>query len=253
MYWQLINETIDTILEKDPAARSRLEVILCYPGFHAMTAYRLSHKLYEKRRYTLARVVSQLARMLTGIEIHPGATIGRRFVIDHGMGVVIGETTIIGDDCFIYQGVTLGAGVAAREGSGSRGSKRHPTLGNDVVVGSGAEIQGDIKVGNNVRVASGSIVLKDVPDNSIVVGVPGRVLYKDGKRVDDKALPDPEAEAIKRLKERIDALEKQFDRFGRTDEMALDEELTEEKSSSASDDNGDDSDPVDVFLQGAGI
>ncbi|MDZ4834786.1 MAG: serine O-acetyltransferase [Candidatus Melainabacteria bacterium] len=251
MDWSLISETAETILEKDPAARSMLEVYLCYPGFHAITIYRFAHVLYGQEQYTLARCLSQFARMVTGVEIHPGATIGRRFVIDHGMGVVIGETTTIGDDCFLYQGVTLGAGAEAREGEATRGKKRHPTLCNDVIVGSGAEIQGDIKVGNNVRVASGSIVLKDVPDNSIVVGVPGRIIYKDGKRVDNKN-PDPEAEAIKRLKERIDTLEANLAKVmsaAHVDKVAPNQGSSEEITG----EDSDESDPVDVFLQGAGI
>ncbi len=249
--WSLIQETAETILEKDPAARSMLEVYLCYPGFHAVTMYRVANVFYKQEQFTLARCISQFARMITGIEIHPGATIGRRFVIDHGMGVVIGETTVIGDDCFLYQGVTLGAGAEARQGEQTRGRKRHPTLKNEVIVGSGAEIQGDIVVGNNVRVASGSIVLKDVPDNSIVVGVPGRIIYKDGKRVDDKT-PDPEAEAIKRLKQRIDSLEKSLNSLKEASPLSnqtAQADLGDENKG----DNDDDSDPVDVFLQGAGI
>jgi len=246
MQWQFIDETIEAILEKDPAARNRLEVVLCYPGFHAIVAHRIANELWRAGHTTAARFVSHVARVLTGIEIHPGATIGRRFIIDHGMGVVIGETTVIGDDCFIYQGVTLGAGVEARQGEKTRGQKRHPTLGNNVVVGSGAEIQGALRVGDNVRVASGSIVLKDVPDNSIVVGVPGRVLYRDGKRVDDeKVTPDPEAEAIKRLKERIESLERQVQSLLAGGAGAVSEERAET--------NAQGSDPVDVFLQGAGI
>lgn len=253
MDWHLIDETIEAILEKDPAARSRLEVILCYPGFHAMVLYRIAHDLWLKGHHTPGRFVSHLARILTGIEIHPGATIGKRFVIDHGMGVVIGETTVIGDDCFIYQGVTLGAGVEARQGEKTRGVKRHPTLGNNVVVGSGAEIQGNVKVGNNVRVASGSIVLKDVPDNSIVVGVPGRVLYRDGKRVDEeKIVPDPEAEAIKRLKERIDTLENQVAKLHGSPAPNESEAATS-LAGEGQERDSDGSDPVDVFLQGAGI
>ncbi|MBX9669777.1 MAG: serine O-acetyltransferase [Candidatus Obscuribacterales bacterium] len=252
MDWTLINETADTILEKDPAARSKLEVYLCYPGFHAVALYRFANILYKQEQYTLARCLSQFARFLTGIEIHPGASIGRRFVIDHGMGVVIGETTVIGDDCFLYQGVTLGAGAEARQGEETRGTKRHPTLGNGVVVGSGAEIQGDISVGSNVRVASGSIVLKDVPDNSIVVGVPGRILYRDGKRVDNTT-PDPEAEAIKRLKQRIDALEATLSRLMKASSLDTSLSSAEETAARGSGLPADGSDPVDVFLQGAGI
>ncbi|HMO21297.1 MAG TPA: serine O-acetyltransferase, partial [Candidatus Melainabacteria bacterium] len=163
MFSDYLEEIITTIMELDPAARSRFEVILCYPGFHALVFHRFSNKLWKSKRLTLARFVSHLGRMLTGIEIHPGATLGRRFVIDHGMGVVIGETAVVGDDCFIYQGVTLGAGPEAREGEKPRGVTRHPPLGNGVVVGSGAVIQGDILIEDNARVASGSIVLKNVP------------------------------------------------------------------------------------------
>src|SRR5580700_4736036 len=200
MLFSRIQENIQTILDKDPAARTRLEVILCYPGFHAITVHRYAHWLWRRKLYTAARFLSHVSRVLTGIEIHPGATIGRRVFIDHGMGVVIGETTIIGDDCVIYQGVTLGAGAAARMGPLTRSKKRHPTLGVGVVVGSGAEIQGDITVGDNARVASRSIVLKDVPANSVVVGVPGRVILRDGQKVKhDVPDPDIEAEAIKSL------------------------------------------------------
>lgn len=239
----------------DPAARSRLEVFLCYPGFHAMAVYRLANIVWLKGHYTLARFISHLGRFFTGIEIHPGATIGKRFVIDHGMGVVIGETAIIGDDCFLYQGVTLGAGAEAREGEKARGVKRHPTLGNGVVVGSGAEIQGDITVGDMVRIASGSILLKDVPANSIVVGVPGRVIYRDGQRVPGK-VPDIEAEAIKSLKNKLTLLEQQVKVLSK--DLQVDTQANLELDSvcsdaCADDDDDDGSDPVDVFLQGAGI
>lgn len=248
MFSDYLEEIISTIMELDPAARSRFEVVLCYPGFHAVVFHRLSNKLWKSKRLTLARFVSHLGRMLTGIEIHPGATLGRRFVIDHGMGVVIGETAVVGDDCFIYQGVTLGAGPEAREGEKTRGVKRHPTLGNGVVVGSGAVIQGDITIEDNARVASGSIVLKNVPANSIVVGVPGRVIYRDGKKVDN-SIPDIEAEAIKRLKNRLDSLEKKLSSMPNfcEDDDKSDAENPEDGGST------DNSDPVDVFLQGAGI
>ncbi len=248
-------ENIDNILEKDPAARSRLEVILCYPGFHALVAHKLSNFLWRRGLTTPARCVSQAARVLTGIEIHPGATVGRRVFIDHGMGVVVGETTIIGDDVVIYQGVTLGAGAAARMGSASRGKKRHPTLGNGVVVGSGAEIQGDIVVGDNVRVASGSIVLKDVPPNSVVVGVPGRVIYRDGVKVTSESVPDIEAEAIKSLKRRLEKLEHMLaaspDLNKESFEVPTDDFSTGDLKDMDVVDDG--ADPVDVFLHGAGI
>lgn len=258
-----IDESIDTILEKDPAARSRLEVVLCYPGFHAITLHRLAHSLWKEEWYTLARFVSHVSRVITGIEIHPGATIGKRFFIDHGMGVVIGETTVIGDDVVLYQGVTLGAGAAARQGALTRGKKRHPTLGDGVIVGSGAEIQGDITVGENVRVASGSIVLKDVPANSVVVGVPGRVIYRDGQKVPQEETPDIEAEAIKCLQGQIKALEQQMEAIKSAIRKPCNDDAkagTDGQKPGADEENqgsaqkpGDGSDPVDVFLQGAGI
>src|SRR6516165_10265317 len=178
------DELIETILAKDPAARSRLEVILCYPGFHAVVMHSIAHWLWLKNWHVTARFLSHIARMYTGIEIHPGATLGRRVFIDHGMGVVIGETAIVGDDVVLYQGVTLGTGLAARQGAATRGKKRHPTLGKGVVVGSGAEVQGDVRIGDCARIASGSIVLKDVPANSVVVGIPGRIIYQDGQKVE---------------------------------------------------------------------
>ncbi len=205
----LIKEDIQTALKTDPAARNVLEVILCYPGFHAVTIHRLAHWLWKYKFLLLGRLVSHINRFLTGIEIHPGATLGRRLFIDHGMGVVIGETTIVGDDVVLYQGVTLGGGAAARQGEQTRNTKRHPTLGNNVVVGSGAEIQGDIKIGNNVMVASGSIVLNDIPEHSVVVGVPGRVIYHQGKKV---KLPDPKdlPDTMQNLKQQVLKLEKQL-------------------------------------------
>ncbi len=255
-----IDESIDTILEKDPAARSRLEVVLCYPGFHAVTLHRLAHSLWKEEWYTVARFVSHVSRVLTGIEIHPGATIGKRFFIDHGMGVVIGETTVIGDDVVLYQGVTLGAGAAARQGALTRGKKRHPTLGNGVIVGSGAEIQGDITVGENVRVASGSIVLKDVPANSVVVGVPGRVIYRDGQKVPQEETPDIEAEAIKCLQGQIKSLEQQMESMKSAIRNIANKEPRDVRKPDGDEEVQDDvqkpsdgSDPVDVFLQGAGI
>lgn len=236
-----LTEDIQNILAKDPAARSELEILLCYPGVHAILIYKLSHKLYQEEWFTAARMLSQLGRWLTGIEIHPGATIGSRVLIDHGMGVVIGETAEVGDDCVLYQGVTLGAGSDARGGADTRGKKRHPTLGKGVIVGSGAEIQGPVTVGDNVRVASGSIVLRDVPSDSVVVGVPGRVIYREGRRVDEK-VPDIEAEALKSMKMKMEELERRLDQFCGTS-----------SSQTQSDRNGDDEDPVDVFLHGAGI
>ncbi len=161
-----IREQIETIFREDPAAKSILEIVLCYPGFHAVLMHRLAHRLYEAQIPILPRFLSQISRFLTGIEIHPGATIGRRFFIDHGMGVVIGETTEIGDDVLIYQGVTLG-------GTGNEQGKRHPTIGNNVVIGTGAKVLGSIRIGNNVKIGAGSVVVHPVPDNSTVVGIPG--------------------------------------------------------------------------------
>jgi serine O-acetyltransferase len=180
----MLSELIDTILKQDPAARSRLEVILCYPGFHAVALHIPAHKLWLAGHHLLARCLSHFSRFITGIEIHPGASIGRRVFIDHGMGVVIGETAVVGDDVVLYQGVTLGTGAQGRMGLEKRGIKRHPTVGNGVVIGSGAEVQGDLVVGANSRIASGSIVLADVPANSVVIGVPGRVAYRDGQKVE---------------------------------------------------------------------
>ena len=167
--FRAIKEQIDTIFREDPAAKRVLEIVLCYPGFHAILLHRLAHKLYGWGVPLAPRVISQTGRFLTGIEIHPGANIGRRFFIDHGMGVVIGETTEIGDDVLLYQGVTLG-------GTGNEKGKRHPTLGNRVVVGSGDKVLGNIKIGDNVKIGAGSVVVRAVPNNSTVVGIPGRVV-----------------------------------------------------------------------------
>jgi len=201
--FRAIREQIDTIFREDPAARSALEIVLCYPGFHAILMHRLAHKLYRVRLRLPARIISQLSRLLTGIEIHPGASIGRRFFIDHGMGVVIGETSEIGDDVLIYQGVTLG-------GTGHEKGKRHPTLGNNVVVGTGAKVLGSIRIGNNVKIGAGSVVIRPVPDDSTVVGVPGRVVRSQGKAADPLEhgqLPDPEGQAIEDLRRRVEELE----------------------------------------------
>lgn len=263
-----LKEEVENILMKDPAARSRAEVFLCYPGFHAILIYRIAHQLWEtKNKFwrVVARSVSQFGRFLTGIEIHPGAKIGNRLFIDHGLGVVIGETAEIGDDCVLYQGVTLGAQAAARMGAMSRDTKRHPTLGNSVVVGSGAQILGGFVVGSNVQVASGSILLKEVPDDCIVVGVPGRVIFREGVRVSDP-VPDIEAEAIKCLRDKLAKLEKQVER---NQSMPLFEPtLTGVKRPSSGNLVHDgnvvhlghgpsavnaSSDAVDIFLHGAGI
>ncbi len=198
-----IREQIDTVFKRDPAARSVLEIVLCYPGFHAVLIHRFSHGIYKRGWFTLARVFSQFARAATGIEIHPGATIGRRFFIDHGMGIVIGETSEIGNDVLMYQNVTLG-------GTGKEAGKRHPTIGNDVVIGTGAKILGNIKVGDHVKVGAGSVVVRPVPDHSTVVGVPGRVVGDANADLDALAhgtLPDPEGQAIDELTKRVAELE----------------------------------------------
>lgn len=203
-----IKRDLDVVLERDPAARSRLEVFLCYPGFHALLWHRLAHWLYKRGWLVLARIVSQINRTLTQIEIHPGAEIGQGFFIDHGAGVVIGETTIIGDNVTLYQGVTLG-------GTGKEKGKRHPTVGNNVVVSTGAKILGSITIGDNAKIGAGSVVLKDIPPNCTVVGVPGRVVVMNGTRIrpDEEVdlnhhlLPDPIAEAMQALQDRIALLE----------------------------------------------
>ena len=201
--WNSIREQIDVIFREDPAATSILEVLICYPGLHAILLHRLAHKLYQWRLRLLARMVSQVARAFTGIEIHPGATIGRRFFIDHGMGVVIGETTVIGNDVILYQGVTLG-------GTGKERGKRHPTLGNRVVVGTGAKVLGNISLGTNVKIGAGSVVVHSVPDDSTVVGIPGRVVRTRGQIADDLehgALPDPQGQDLENMQQRIDQME----------------------------------------------
>jgi serine O-acetyltransferase len=199
-----IREQINTIFREDPAAKSPLEVIFCYPGFHAVLLHRLAHRLYRAGLNCPARMISQLSRQLTGIEIHPGATIGRRFFIDHGMGVVIGETAEIGDDVLLYQGVTLG-------GTGKEKGKRHPTIGNHVVIGAGAKVLGNIRIGDHVKIGAGSVVIHPVPDHSTVVGVPGRVVRMRGVEKDEELehskLPDPEGQAIEDLARRLEELE----------------------------------------------
>lgn len=175
-----IREDIKTVLERDPAARTFLEVLLCYPGLHAIWAHRLNHRLWNAGLTTLARFGSHLARFLTGIEIHPAAQIGKRFFIDHGLGVVIGETAVIGDNVMLYQQVTIG-------GTGKRKGKRHPTLANGVVVGAGAKVLGNVTVGARSQVGAGSVVVKDVPPDCTVVGIPGRVIIQEGRRLTTEA------------------------------------------------------------------
>ncbi|NEP10132.1 MAG: serine O-acetyltransferase [Symploca sp. SIO2C1] len=194
------------IFERDPAARNWLEVLFCYPGLQALLSHRFCHWLHILGVPLIPRLLSQFSRFLTGIEIHPGATIGKGVFIDHGMGVVIGETTIIGDYCLIYQGVTLG-------GTGKESGKRHPTLGENAVIGAGAKVLGNIQIGNNVRIGAGSVVLRDVPSDCTVVGIPGRIIYRSGVRVnplEHGRLPDSEANVIRTLVDRIESLEQQL-------------------------------------------
>jgi serine O-acetyltransferase len=209
-YFRLMREDIAAVLERDPAARSTLEIVLLYSGLHALWWYRIHHWMWKRGWLFFARALSQFARALTGVEIHPGATIGRRFFIDHGMGVVIGETAEVGDDVTLYQDVTLGGTTLNR-------GKRHPTIGNGVVVGGGAKILGNISIGDNCRIGAGSVVLRDVPPDSTVVGVPGHIIFRNGKRVvitDPKQINDPLSEAlaavateVKILREKVSQLE----------------------------------------------
>lgn len=204
-----LGETLRAYQARDPAARSRLEIFLLYPGVHALIYHRLAHFLYRHRLFFLARLVSQWSRCWTGIEIHPGAQIGRRLVIDHGMGIVIGETAVIGDDCLLYQGVTLG-------GTGKDQGKRHPTLGNNVLVGSGARVLGPFTVGDNARIAAGAVVLREVPPGCTAVGVPARIVRVQGKPVyyaddvDQIHMEDPVVREMNALTQRIQALEEQL-------------------------------------------
>ena len=209
-----LRRDIRTVLERDPAARSAVEVLLCYPGVHALALHRIAHRLWHAGLTTLARAVSHAGRFLTGIEIHPAARVGPGLFIDHGMGVVIGETAEIGENVTLLQGVTLG-------GTSLRREKRHPTLGNNVVVGAGAKIIGAFTIGDNSRIGAGSVVVREVPPNSVVVGVPGRVTYKDGQRVGDidlnqTDLPDPVTKALEQMVERIRTLEAELESLRKT-------------------------------------
>jgi serine O-acetyltransferase len=204
--WKTIKSDISAVCDNDPAARSWFEVIFTYSGLHAIWSHRIAHWFFKHRLYTVARILSQTSRFFTGIEIHPGATIGNRFFIDHGMGVVIGETCEIGDDVVLYQGVTLG-------GTGKEKGKRHPTIGNNVVIGSGAKILGSFTVGDNSRIGSNAVVLQAVPINSTVVGMQARIIKRDGVRLDrlDHAnLPDPVLEIFRNLQRQIDELNVQL-------------------------------------------
>ena len=202
-FFRDVREDIRTVVEKDPAARNGLEVLLCYPGVWALIFHKPAHFLHVHGFKLLARIISQLARWLTGVEIHPGATIGRRCFIDHGMGIIIGETTEIGDDCVLYQGVTLG-------GTGKDSGKRHPTLGDRVMVSSGAKVLGPFKVGNDVKIGSGAVVLKEVPDGCTVVGIPGKIVrwpQAMKEQMDQVDLPDPVETELEQLRSRVRELE----------------------------------------------
>ena len=230
-----IIEDVRSVFARDPAARNVFEVLTCYSGVQAVLFYRLTHFLWRYRLYWLARFISTIARWVTGVEIHPGAVIGRRFFIDHGMGVVIGETSEVGDNVFVYQGVTLG-GLATKKG------KRHPTISNDVVIGAGAKILGPIKIGCNTKIGSGSVVLQNVPEYSTVIGVPGRVVFSgiSSDLEDDdetESFPDPVARAIECMLDRLPEMEKEIRQLketlkenGITDSSSIDETARKKSS-----------------------
>lgn len=212
-----ITKDIRVVFERDPAARSVLEIIFCYPGFQAIIIHRIAHFFYNRKCYFIARLISHFSRFITGIELHPGAKIGEGFFIDHGSGIVIGETAEIGNNVTIYQGVTLG-------GTGKEKGKRHPTIGNNVTISAGAKVLGSFTVGDNVKIGGGSVVLKSVPPNCTVVGVPGRIVVRDGMKIEgDKVeidlehhiLPDPIADTLEAMQNRIGELEKQLETFKR--------------------------------------
>lgn len=204
-----IREDIDAVFERDPAAKSVIEIIFCYPGFHAILFYRFARWFWIHKMYLIGRLISHIGRFLTGIEIHPGARIGKRFFIDHGMGVVIGETSEIGDNVTLYHGVTLG-------GTTWKKIKRHPTIGNNVVIGSGAKVLGPVIIGDNTKIGANSVVVNEIPPNSIVVGIPGKVVFRvEGEKriqMDSAFMPDPQSRAIANLLERVKQLEERLDK-----------------------------------------
>ena len=246
---RIVLADFNIIFERDPAARNWLEVLLCYPGLHALLLHRLANKLYKFGLPVIPRVISQIARLTTGIEIHPGASIGQGVFIDHGMGVVIGETAIVGDYSLIYQGVTLG-------GTGKESGKRHPSLGENVVVGAGAKVLGNINISENVRIGAGSVVLRDVPSDCTVVGIPGRIVYRAGSKVeplDHAKLPDSEAKVIRMLLDRIESLETQINALQVTEQKVEEvshkvDEQTNSKASCSLENK-----EIEEFLGGAGI
>lgn len=212
MFLKLLKEDIDVIFEQDPAARSRIEVILTYSGLHAIWAHRIAHGFFNQRMFFIARVISQISRFFTGIEIHPGAKIGRRFFIDHGMGVVIGETCEIGNNVTVFQGVTLG-------GTGKEKGKRHPTIQDDALIATGAKVLGSITIGKGTKIGAGSVVLHDVPEYSTVVGIPGRVVKRNGKKVfkdlNHQDIGDPVADRFRELEREIQELKEELRRIER--------------------------------------
>jgi len=246
--FRTIREDIHTAFDRDPAAKSTWEVMTCYPGLHAIWMHRLAHMFWRNGLHWVGRFVSHIARWLTGIEIHPGATIGRRFFIDHGMGVVIGETTEIGDDVTLYHGVTLGGTTWQKE-------KRHPTLGNGVIVGTGAKVLGSITIGEGSRIGANSVVLRDVPAHSTVIGIPGTVvgttdsLIEDGKiNLDHHLMPDPVAEVLKHVLKLVDDVNNRVDGFHPD---TADKPSKEDKK--ISDDMKKEHEKLDRFLGGGGI
>jgi len=225
-----MREEVAAVLERDPAAKSRFEVMLCYPGLHALWTHRLSHWLWMHGLRVLPRFISEVSRFWKGIDIHPGARIGCRLFIDHGCGVVIGETSIVGDDVTLYQGVTLG-------GTGKEQGQRHPTIRNRVIVGAGAKILGNIVIGQNCRIGAGSVVLSDIPDNSTVVGVPGRIVYRNGKRVvinDPRQTGDPIAEKLASLENKVRDLQCEVARI-KTENLSAAESTSHVENSSLPD------------------
>jgi serine O-acetyltransferase len=217
--FRTLRKDIEAVFERDPAARSVLEVLLCYPGLHALWMHRIAHWFYKKRLFLIARLISHINRFLTGIEIHPGARIGEGVFIDHGMGVVIGETAEVGNYVTLYQGVVLG-------GSGKEKGKRHPTIGDHVVIAAGAKVLGSFKVGDHAKIGAGAVVLREVPPNSTVVGVPGRVVKENGRRVDEldhANLPDPLERVLRQMQSRIAELE---ERVRQLEKSAEDAECT---------------------------
>jgi serine O-acetyltransferase len=215
--FKMFKDDIDVVFEQDPAARTYFEVVLTYSGLHAIWAHRVAHACYKRKFFFIARVISQISRFFTGIEIHPGAKIGRRFFIDHGMGVVIGETCEIGNNVTLFQGVTLG-------GTGKEKGKRHPTLKDNSLVATGAKVLGSITIGENSKVGAGSVVLNDVPDNSTVVGIPGRVVIQDGVKVrkkdlDHHKLPDPVYDRLKNMETEILKLQKELEEVKRSEKQ----------------------------------